>query len=106
MERKTKMTDDANTTMLLYHGLSTDQEQRLQRVDSEVWKALCEAGITDRCSWTTSSTESEHRVVRLVNLAKHEETIVELSASEFATISDQALLSRMKSALRDPRSRS
>jgi hypothetical protein len=92
------MNGDASLTMLINRGLLPHEEKRLGPLDRDISNALIDAGIKTRCGWR-GRDEGGGRILALVDWTKDERTIMEIPSADILTISDQALLERLRKCL-------
>jgi hypothetical protein len=92
------MIRDAEMTMLLNRGLLPVEKSRLEGWDAEVTNVLWAAGITKRCGWTGHGQGSE-RMLKLIEYAENERTLMQLLASDIISLSREELIGKLKIAL-------
>jgi hypothetical protein len=86
-----KMSDDVKMRMVLYAGLTDDEESRLEVIDGDVVKLLlAELGITSGATWTSDDNNGHRRIV--LNVAgPPSSTVFAMSAGELVSLSAPAL---------------
>lgn len=84
------MSDSASVSMFLSKGLTAIEQGRTVRLERAIYSVLAENWINDRAIWTVY-VKGKRRMLKLSRF--------EIEDTEFATISDDDLLRRMRAAI-------
>ena len=90
------MSDEAKVNMLLYCGLSADEQKKLEPMEEDILRLVRnKLGQTDRPIWVSSNDEGR-RVIRLCLIDSKSSALMEITSSELAASSPEKLLNRLR----------
>ncbi len=96
------MADEAESTLGWYdNSLTTDEARRLRALDHQVVHVLYMNNVHARPEWS-SRTEHQERFIQCIIADPQPRVLLEVPSSEFASLSAEALLSRLEDSLRQP----
>ena len=93
------MTDEAEVTILLYQGLLAEEEAALKGLENDVVRVLLENAVTSRAVWMSRTDDNVRSVQLCVPVTPPHTVVLQLPSSEVATLSQSALLSRLRDSL-------